>query len=417
MQPPRGKRALSLEVRTIEIVKLWGIDMPNHRFSVEVYISLAIEGGALDAGLSKQGCAFPVDETGAPTFRPPAGWYLEQLQLGNAIGTPKRLESVIITSGDDLLLNTRWEAALLEIYELKLFPFDKQALTVSLSINSRTAGRLPVQFAYTNATCRIVTSDVGFAESDAYHLSPTIVIQRSVLGSHAERMFPAVTFTMTVARRPDYFIYNAVIPFSVFSLLAVFQFSPQSVTERDIVDTTTADMGSINHRAQLSLMLVLVAATYTMAIGNKLPAISYLTALDIHMLMCSAVIVGVALQCRLANWLVHSGATAQTLRDVDTYSAVAWGLFWLLLQAGYALYAWNVKGRDPIDPKLSDSVDPDARAPSGRKLVTSSTQKLQLSSGSLVDPAVPGASSRTQFDDVPQIDRPRLWAEADPYSA
>lgn len=49
-------------------------------------------------------------------------------------------------------------------------------------------------------------------------------------------------------------------------------------------------------------------------------------------LLCSAVIVGVAIQCRLSNWLVHSGATARTLRDVDTWSAITWGVVWLLLQ-------------------------------------------------------------------------------------
>ena len=56
--------------------------------------------------------------------------------------------------------------------------------------------------------------------------------------------------------------------------------------------------GSINHRHQMTLMMVLTATSYKMAIAGKLPPVSYLTWLDKYTLSNYLLIIAVAVQSR-----------------------------------------------------------------------------------------------------------------------
>ena len=90
-------------------------------------------------------------------------------------------------------------------------------------------------------------------------------------------MFPAFSFACIVTRRPTYFTMNATIPFVFFSLLSLFQFAVQPVPHgsfEPVHQLGRVDMAAINHRSQLSLMLVLTASAYKMAISGRLPGIS-----------------------------------------------------------------------------------------------------------------------------------------------
>ena len=62
------------------------------RAGAEVFCQFRILGGALDEALATGGCDFPLDENGKPTFQPPAGWYIEQFSVRNAVPpAPRRL--------------------------------------------------------------------------------------------------------------------------------------------------------------------------------------------------------------------------------------------------------------------------------------------------------------------------------------
>ena len=48
-------------------------------------------------------------------------------------------------SGDDLLVMVRHEGTFTEVFELDHYPCDQQALTMTLNINVRTSGPVPVE--------------------------------------------------------------------------------------------------------------------------------------------------------------------------------------------------------------------------------------------------------------------------------
>ena len=266
---------LVLYVDKVEILRLDQIKILESSFYAQVWISLVIPNGALDEHLSKKGVHFPIDENGIPTFTPSALWYGEQLEFANTHKAPRRIELTVVRKGDDLYLNSRWEGDFHEEYELHDFPFDKQALTLTFSINSRTRGRLPVTFKLDRVQPSIVRA--GFAQKNQYYLNPNLFLRTHEIGADEERMFPAISFACIVTRRPTYFTMNATIPFGFFSLLSLFQFAVQPVPHgsfEPVQQQGRVDMAAINHRSQLSLMLVLTASAYKMAISGRLPGIS-----------------------------------------------------------------------------------------------------------------------------------------------
>jgi len=128
---------------------------------------------------------------------------------------------------------------------------------------------------------------------------------------------------------------NAAAPFGFFSLLSLLQFSVQP----ENLDGWY-NMEGINHRAQLSLMLVLTASAYKMAITGKLPDIAYLTLLDKYMLLCSLFIVLVAIQSRILNWFVEWRVDISALRLVDRVSFAFFSFLWFTLQVWYLYYMY-----------------------------------------------------------------------------
>ena len=58
--------------------------MINQSFFVQATVQFRFPGGALDADLFDESAAFPVDESGTPTFRPSAAWFMIQIDFNNA---------------------------------------------------------------------------------------------------------------------------------------------------------------------------------------------------------------------------------------------------------------------------------------------------------------------------------------------
>ena len=171
-----GPLLRSLYLKELHMLKLGGIDLLQNTFKAEVWTVMILKGGALDEDLSKPGVVFPTDANGDPTFRPSAMWYADRLYFNNAIQC-KQLECLVIRVGQDLSLNCRWEGVFFEEFELQQFPFDRQALTISLSINSRTRGMLPVEFVLDECCAGIDMS--GFTMRSMYDLDQTLYLRTS----------------------------------------------------------------------------------------------------------------------------------------------------------------------------------------------------------------------------------------------
>ena len=356
--PPR-----IFELDKVELLKLSNINVAASTFKAQIYIQCVVRGAANDEDFCKEGIVFPIGSDGKPTFRPSAGWFLDKLEFCNGEGTVKMLDKLQKTDGDDVYLSARWEGVFFERFELHDFPFDLQALTMSLSINCRSTGPIPAIWTHTEATGTVVSSDEQLL-GDAWTLKLRSLMLRShLVGFDADRLFPTISISAIIQRQSHYFVTNGVVPFGLFSLMSMLQFclhlklrnlsgsaEMSSLDQNSDSDGESLGGGSdvaimfghINHRSQMTLMLVFTCATYKMAIGGRMPAVAYLTLLDKYMLLNSLYVVLVAFQSRLVSLIVDT-LGPQAVGQFDRYSAIAFGAAWLALQTWFTLRARHLK--------------------------------------------------------------------------
>ena len=154
-----GRLLRVFEIDKVEILKLSHINVASSTFKAQVWLQFRVEGAASDEDFCRDGVVFPTGPNGKPTFRPSALWYVEKLEFANAEGAIKLVDKLVRCEGDDVLIACRWEGVFFERYELYDFPFDLQALTMSLSINCRTTGPIPASFACSSDSGTTVSSD------------------------------------------------------------------------------------------------------------------------------------------------------------------------------------------------------------------------------------------------------------------
>jgi len=281
----------TLRVQTVDILQVSAIDDVSQRFSAQILAQFRIDGGALDAALTAGGKGFPMGADGKPTFLPPAGWYLAQFDATNVVpGTFEVLEERVLTIGDDLVLNLRFNGVFFEYMELQRFPFDVQDLQVTLACNCRTTGRVSVDLVVAKDAISAVVP-AGFqlfhlwdlvstssedARSGAVTLTPTL------WGPRPDRKFPAVIIGTRVKRRHSYYVVNIMVPMVMFVLLSMLQW---------VVPRYDAPS-----RLSITLTLVLTAAAYKFAVSTMMPAISYLTILDKYVIFCWLTIMAAAFE-------------------------------------------------------------------------------------------------------------------------
>ena len=339
MAPPDDESSPTcFELLNIDLMKLHNIDVQKSSFQAQIWVEFTIRGGALDADLSKEGAVFPIGEDGKPTFKPSAGWYMQQVDFRNAHSV-KLVDAKWKWRGDDIVMAMRYEGAFAEVYELEDFPFDQQGLTIMLNFNCRVGGPLPMELVV-SPRCKMTLSCIDVCPpAREWAVNTKMKLNSFVLGEDydTDRVFPALSITAQVKRKPMYHVLNLAMPMGLFSALSVIQSMCNANTE-----------GSINHRHQMTLMMVLTATSYKMAIAGKLPPVSYLTWLDKYTLCNYLLIIAVAVQSRA---LTQLGGDDQQTGTYDTVcTAVAAG-FWGLMHCYYSVdgaknYFYNDNLRD-----------------------------------------------------------------------
>lgn len=352
--PPRV-----FELDKVELLKLSNINVAASTFKAQIYIQMVVRGAAHDEDFTKEGIVFPIGPNGKPTFKPSAGWFIDKLEFCNGEGTVKMMDTLQRVEGDDVYISARWEGVFFERFELHDFPFDLQALTMSLSINCRSTGPIPAIWTHSESTSTVVSSDEQLL-GDAWTLKlRNLLLRAHFVGFDADRLFPTISISAIIQRQSHYFVTNGVLPFGLFSLMSMLQFclhlklrSLSDVTDLSSVDASDETSGSgsdintlfghINHRSQMTTMLVFTCAAYKMAIGGRMPVVAYLTLLDSYMLLNSLFVVLVAFQSRLAS-LVLDTLGPLYVSPFDLYSAIAFGSAWILLQGWFTLRARHLK--------------------------------------------------------------------------
>ena len=323
-RPAAASNLVRLELTQLDLMKLHNIDVQMLTFQAQIWVEFTIRGGAHDARLSAGGVVFPMGADGKPTFRPSAEWYMAQVDFRNAHSF-KVVDAKCMKRGDDLVLAMRYEGAFAEVYELEDFPFDKQGLTVMLNFNCRVGGPLPMELVV-SPTCKLTLSCINLCPpAREWLVAQKVSINSFNMGEEygTDRVFPAISVTAQVKRKPLYHVLNLAVPMGLFSFLSAIQAICNNNTE-----------GSINHRHQMTLMMVLTATSYKMAIAGKLPPVSYLTWLDKYTLSNYLLIIAMALQSRA---LTQLGGDGKQTGIYDTLCTAVLAGVWGLIHCYFAV--------------------------------------------------------------------------------
>ena len=99
--------------RLIELIRfsymsIGSIDCIEQKFRAQVFFELRFPGGCLDPDLNADGCDFPTPVDGRLP-RPPAGWFMNQIDLKNYFEHRDPLNATKRRQGNDIILSMRFE--------------------------------------------------------------------------------------------------------------------------------------------------------------------------------------------------------------------------------------------------------------------------------------------------------------------
>ena len=254
----------TLSIQSVECNKLTDIDIIGQRFKVELVVTAAFLDGAHDPDLSDLSGDFPMGANGRPTFRPGARWFANQVDFNNALES-KFLDSQVMIVDDDIIVILRFEGTFSEQMELQNFPCDVQDLTISLAVNCRKSGMMPLQI----VNARSLKTGIlpgSFIDDKMWHLEDSIRVVPGYTGANDDRLFPSLDMKLFIGRQPDFVLLNIALPIFFFVPLATLQFC----VPRQVIDG----------RLSVSLAIVLTAVAHKFTMTAMVPPVSYLTLLD-----------------------------------------------------------------------------------------------------------------------------------------
>ena len=147
-----------------------------------------------------------------------------------------------------------------------------------------------------------------FMEGDMYtYLGSEYVTSTSdPTESASGKAYDAIEFRYRLQRRPQYFIWNILVPtFALTSLnFIAFAFPPSELSDR----------------LSVTLTIMLTTAAYKFTVADKLPPVAYLTLADIYVLACFALTMLLAVENALVKNLPP---------HVDSVACVALAVVWV----------------------------------------------------------------------------------------
>ena len=341
---------------TLNVLSLHGIDTAAQRFNIELVLlcrtlnaaSLRTEGGAA---------------VNRSNWEP-------RIRLLNLIATDSWQMRARTASAGELEFKYHVQGTLAEPFELTLFPFDTQTLTIQLSSAIPAAALAfeqppptPTPRGVGSETPAAVTSAAGtaarttggeveskrrssvwskrvwaviqlsnFSESNVFELSHAINAKAGVTcptASTSGTCRPLLKMSMAFRRSPRYYLFSVILPTQTLSLLSLGTFL---IAPADLAD-----------RLSVSLTLVLTVASYSSAASADLPKLGHLTFLDRHLLssILFTVLVAGASLLEATEWGVShlGGATGAWLFALHLLS-------WFLLAA--SCFAADAAGRERL---------------------------------------------------------------------
>jgi len=284
-------RRVRLELVRFSFMSVGRIDCVEQSFRAQIFFELRIPGAAHDPDLSAEGDTFPQPPPGQLP-RPPARWFMNQIDIKNFMVHAQPLNSHCFKRGDDIHLSLRYEGDFMENMELEYFPFDMQELSIDLAINCRTTGAVPCDLVVAEDAVIGISRD-GFALHQLYALDGRLSTFGHLVGDEPN-VYPSITISARVYRNPGFVVINVMMPTALFVLMGFVQF---------LVPT-----GNQEVRLDVTLTLVLTLNVYKFYNADMMPNVSYITIVDAYVLLNTG----------LLMLLVFQGGIVGLLTQLDT---------------------------------------------------------------------------------------------------
>ena len=347
---------LELVVSLCEVTHISRVDAVSQQFSCQFLLGLRVVGGARDEDLKNPEATVNKHDDGS--LHASLAWYATRIELSNAINfvmienvvrsptsisrrshqhlthhsiTTHRLPSTNPPPQvhadhhgveDDLMLWLRAKGDFLDVMELEMYPFDQQALTVSIGLTNRLDGPFPVKFVADHRAKTSLQPD-GFALVETEYRCGEVVLLGTESGTEGRR-FPRLNISVMVTRRPAYALVNVALPLGIVASLAGLQF--------------LVPVDEVPDRLSISLSLLLTTAAYKFAVSTMVPAISYLTLLDKYVLGSSCFIVLIILESAIVGRIAAVAEQRQSAEDIEFVLVV---LLYALFMLFHGWFAWR----------------------------------------------------------------------------
>ena len=322
-----------LELTRFSYMAIGAIDCVAQQFRAQIFFELRFPGGAKDTDLRMEGYEFPKPRHDGGLPRPPAGWFMKQIDLKNFIYHNEPLNQTVMSRGDDIYIAMRFEGEFFENMELEMFPFDMQELSVDIAINCRTMGKIPVDFSVAK-DAQIGISRSGFSQHQIYDLDARMTYIERLTGDDPP-CYPTITISARVYRKPEFVLINVALPMAVFVIMGALQFAVP-VENQEV-------------RLGVTLTLILTAASYKSTISDLTPDIAYLTFADKYILMMNLMIFLLVVEGALAGMDAIKRGETHFNSDADLYC------LWACITLFVLIHVWGLlkivmTDRTKIDP-------------------------------------------------------------------
>ncbi|XP_050402206.1 gamma-aminobutyric acid receptor subunit beta [Patella vulgata] len=198
-----------------------------------------------------------------------------RLQIENYKGDLKQTMWRDVQIGPDgeayVLEMRRVKGTFSENLELEEFPFDTQNLSVLIASEHPIS---TVELIEEHEEASSVFT-LNFGDVQEWEMRDFVECRSTITTiEYSENRYkrPGMFYTCCAFRRPGYFIWNILVVMFLISLLSMATFS--------------VDRRQHETRLELAFTLILTSVTFKLVANRSLPVISYLTHLDIYILMC-----------------------------------------------------------------------------------------------------------------------------------
>ena len=304
----------------VNIISLSEVDTVNQCFTCEMVIRAATTNIVRDG--------VRVKETGRAVT--PGNWE-PRLRFLNLLSTTSWGRQEKMTEEGELAFKYHVSGTFSEQMELFDFPFDVQDLSFILS-SAIPSSYLSISELHDEASSTRQTSAVqaqNFAMSNVYYFADNLRFTNTISSSTESTsgvIRPKLTIAMKIQRKPAFHIFNTILPMMFIVAASLTSFA--------------VDREAIAERLSVSLTILLTAVAFKLQIGDSLPQISYLTAIDQFVLLNFGFVILVV----LSNALLSSLSDA-----VDRLALLAFGGGWVVLNVTYGVVFWRASKRNDIE--------------------------------------------------------------------